>query len=133
MSERRMTQEERGEIEQWLDLRRKAAVAIDPDTCEVTWWYALTMDPYGVWRDDDGQDNIERGYFARGPDCDLWVSFYDLPDATRKALWQKHRNTSAFPAGSFETLSVVKELIPPLDPKKDPFLFKFIGLDNSKT
>jgi hypothetical protein len=28
----------------------------------------------------------------------VWVSFYDLPDATRDALWKKHQSKLAFPA-----------------------------------
>jgi hypothetical protein len=42
---------------------------------------------------------IGRVYFARSPDSDIWVCFYDLPDATRKALREKHKGTLAFPAG----------------------------------
>ena len=29
----------------------------------------------------------------------MWVHFDDLPEATRDALWEKHRSELAFPAG----------------------------------
>lgn len=34
-------------------------------------------------------DCIGRVYFARSPGTDVWVCEYDLPEATRNALWQK--------------------------------------------
>ena len=41
--------------EQWLAVRKEAALQIDPETAEVDWIYAQTLDPYGV----------AAGYWAR--------------------------------------------------------------------
>ena len=77
-------------VEQWLAIRKEAARQIDPETAEVTWRYVQTMDPYGVHPDlPEEWEQIGRGYFARSPRSDVWVSFYDLPKATREALWKK--------------------------------------------
>jgi len=35
-------------VEQWLAIRKQAGLQIDPETAEVEWTYALTLDPYGV-------------------------------------------------------------------------------------
>ena len=42
-----------------------------------------------------------REYFARAPGSDIWVLFDDLPEATRTALWDRHKQKLAFPAGLF--------------------------------
>jgi hypothetical protein len=77
-------------VEQWLAIRKEAARQIDPETAEVHWWYVQTMDPYGVDPDlPEEYQQIGRGYFARSPGSDVWVSFYDLPEATVEALWAK--------------------------------------------
>jgi hypothetical protein len=83
-------------------LRKAVGLQIDPETAEVEWVYALTLDPYG-----DGSDlpeeyrQVGRECFARSPGSDLWVWFGDLPDAARDALWDKHESKLAFPAGLF--------------------------------
>ena len=74
-------------IEEWLSLRREAGKLINPETAEVTWTYSRTLDPYGI--DSDLPEelwDIGRQYFARARGSDIWVSFYDLPDATRETL-----------------------------------------------
>jgi hypothetical protein len=38
----------------------------------------------------------------------VWVHFSDLPEATRDALWKKHRRKLAFPAG-LEALFTAEE------------------------
>jgi hypothetical protein len=87
-------------FEQWLAIRKEAGLKIDPKTAEVHWEYGCTFDPYGVYRDlPEECQQVGRMYFARSPDSDIWVCFYDLPDATRDALWEKHERTLAFPAG----------------------------------
>ena len=84
----------------WIAWRRAAGRHIDPDTAEVTWRYAQTIDPYGVCPELAKEcDQVGREYFARSPDNDLWISFHDLPDATRDALWAKYHANLAFPAG----------------------------------
>jgi hypothetical protein len=89
---------------EYLDALRKAVgLQIDPDTAEVEWTYAQTLDPYG---DDlnlpEEYQQVGREYFARSPKSDVWVWFGDLPDATRGALWNKHKSHLAFPAGLFD-------------------------------
>jgi hypothetical protein len=87
-------------LEQWLAIRREAGLKIDPETAEVMWTYALTLDPYGVYRDvPEEYQQVGREYFARSSGSDIWVRFGDLPEATSDALWEKHKRKLAFPAG----------------------------------
>jgi hypothetical protein len=86
-------------IEQYLAIRKKAALEIDPRTAEIEWWYAQTVDPYGVRSEiPDECWQVGREYFARSPGSEVWVSFGDLPAATRDALWEKHKTKLAFAA-----------------------------------
>jgi hypothetical protein len=87
-------------VEQWLATRKEAGLYIDPETAEVDWTYAQTLDPYGVHPDlPEECRQVGREYFARSPGSDIWVNFGDLPDHTRDALWKRHRSNLAFPAG----------------------------------
>jgi hypothetical protein len=83
-------------VEQWLAIRREAALQIDPETAEVMWQYANIADPYGIYPDRP-EECIGRVYFARPSGSDVWVDFEDLPDATVKALWEKQELRRAFP------------------------------------
>ena len=85
----------------YLDALRKAVgLYIDPETAIVEWRYAKTLDPYGDEPNLPAEcQQVGREYFARSPDNYLWVLFGDLPEATRDALWQKHKSELAFPAG----------------------------------
>jgi hypothetical protein len=84
----------------WLAIRKEAGLKIDPETAEVEWIYAHTLDPYGVYPElPEECQQVGREYFARSPGSDVWVDFGDLPEATRDALWKKHRSKLAFPAG----------------------------------
>src|SRR6266446_5833747 len=59
-----------------------------------------TLDPYGVYPElPEEYQQVGREYFARSPGSDVWVEFGDLPEASRDALWKKHRSKLAFPAG----------------------------------
>jgi hypothetical protein len=88
------------QTEQWLAIRKEAGLEIDPQTAEVYWEYGQILDPYGVYQDlPEECQQVGRVYFARSPDSDIWVCFYDLPDATREALREKHKGKLAFPAG----------------------------------
>ena len=92
-----MSEEERVRFQ---EARRQAGLMIDPNSAEVDWWYIQIMDPYGI--DPELPEELQcvgRGYFARSLDGDVWVSLYDLPEATRDALWEKHKHQLAFPAG----------------------------------
>jgi hypothetical protein len=88
--------------EEWLEIRKEAALHIDPETAEVDWCYAQALDPYGVIPDLPEECwQVGREYFARAPGSDIWVWFGDLPTATESALWEKHKRKLAFPAGLF--------------------------------
>ena len=90
-------------VEQWLELRKEAAQKIDPQTADVEWWYAQTLDPYGVHPDlPEECCQVGREYFARSPASDIWVWFGDLPKEIREKLWDMHRSKLAFPAGLLE-------------------------------
>jgi hypothetical protein len=76
--------------EQWLALRKDAALRIDPETAEVFGEYGSVRDPYYLFEHgDDWEDNIGRNYFARCPGIDVWVSFHDLPKVVCDRLWQR--------------------------------------------
>ena len=45
---KKKTASEKAEIEQWLAIRKEAALKIDPETAEVDRTYVLDEDPYGV-------------------------------------------------------------------------------------
>jgi hypothetical protein len=88
------------EREEWLAVRKQAALKIDPATAEVDWEYCYTEDPYGLYPElPEECSQAGREYFARSPESDIWVWFGDLPDATADALWEKHKDSLAFPAG----------------------------------
>jgi hypothetical protein len=81
-------------------LRKAAALHIDPETAEVEWWYAQTLDPYGDHPDLPEECwQVGREYFARIPGTDVWILFDDLPEVTHLMLWEKHKSKLAFPAG----------------------------------
>jgi hypothetical protein len=82
---------ERDEIDLWLEERKEAGRRIDPKSAdvEITFWWAQVLDPYGVLDITPEETCIGRSYFARSPDSDGWVSFYDLPRETCKELWRR--------------------------------------------
>jgi hypothetical protein len=87
-------------VDQWLAIRKEAGLTIDPETAEVWWTYAQTLDPYGVYPDlPEECQQIGREYFARSPGNDIWVSFHDLPRETREALWKKHDSVGGLGLG----------------------------------
>ena len=90
-------------VDQWLKIRKEAALRIDPQTAEVEWTYAFTLDPYGVDPDLPEECKLAgREYFACSPDSDIWVWFGDLPNEVKEELWNMHRSKLAFPAGLFD-------------------------------
>jgi hypothetical protein len=115
---KKKTASEKAEIEHWLAIRKEAGLKIDPETAEVDWKYAQTLDPYGVqdeWELPEEFEQVGREYFARSPGSGVWVSFDDLPDTVSGKLWEKHRSSIAFPAG-------LEELLTPAIPDPDlPF------------
>ena len=87
-------------VDQWLALRKEASRTIDPETAEVMWTYALTLDPYGVIETlNEEEQQVGREYFARTPGSDIWVWFGELPEDVYSTLWNKHESMLAFPAG----------------------------------
>jgi hypothetical protein len=63
---------------------------IDPATAEMWWHWAQVLDPYGVIDDLPKEDYcVGRSYFLRAPNSDVWVSIYDLPEATRDEVWRR--------------------------------------------
>ena len=86
------------EIIAWFKTREEEAPKIDPETAEVEWTYGRVLDPYDVIGIPRGCDCVGREYFARRPGGDIWVNFSDLPEATREALWNRHKRNLAFPA-----------------------------------
>jgi hypothetical protein len=85
--------------EQWLAVRKEAALQIDPETAEVYWEYAQMLDPYGVHDLHDLPEEgrcVGRVYFACSPGSAVWVWFGDLPDATCDRLQERLR------AGEFD-------------------------------
>ncbi len=87
-------------LEEWKAWRSAAGLHIDPDTAEVWWDYRQVVDPYGVFPEIPEEcDCVGRAYFARSPGMRLWIYFGDLPEATRDALWAKHKSEPAFPNG----------------------------------
>ena len=85
--------------EKYLAIRKAEAAKIDCAVAEVTWVYAQTLDPYGVYELPEECHQIGREYFARNPGSEIWVHFDDLPDPIRDRLWKTHRVARAFPAG----------------------------------
>jgi hypothetical protein len=92
------------DVDEFLAIRKAGGLKIDPRTAEVTWWYAQTLDPYGIFVVPDEYQQVGREYFARAPGSEIWVEFGDLPDETRHALWEAHHRELAFPAGLSELL-----------------------------
>jgi hypothetical protein len=95
----------------YLDSLRKAVgLHINPETAEVEWIYAQTLDPYGDYSDlPEEYQQVGREYFARSPGSDVWIDFGDLPQRTRDALWEKHESKLAFPAGLEWTIRLRRE------------------------
>ncbi len=79
-------------VEEWLRIRKEAALKIDPETTEVTWHYGYTLDPYGIDPDlPEELKQIGRVRFARSPGSDIWVSFGDLPEGVLAKIGEIHR------------------------------------------
>ena len=90
---KKKTASEKAEIEQWLAIRKEAALKIDPETAEVFWDYGFDLDPYRVkdeWELPEEFHQIGREYWARSPGSDIWVNFRDLPRGVEEKLWTKH-------------------------------------------
>ena len=88
------------ELEQWLAVRKEAGLKIDPEDGRSR--LDVRADTRSLWVGPELPEEYQqvgREYFARSPGSDIWVWFGDLPEATRDALWEKHKRKLAFPAG----------------------------------
>jgi hypothetical protein len=79
------------DAERWHEIRKEEALAIDPETAEVCWDYGEYSDPYKLYPvvPEFPVDPLEKMYFVRRPDGDIWVRDNDLPDAVFAALWER--------------------------------------------
>src|SRR4029077_15200256 len=78
------------EFQEWVGSRKDAGREVDPLTCEIERWYAYDCDPYGADPDlPEEWQVIARNRFVRSPWSRGWVHEYDLPEATRRALWDR--------------------------------------------
>jgi hypothetical protein len=85
-----------------VERRRQIGLTIDPATAETTFWFADICDPYCILdREKYHEGQSGREYFARNPGASNydWVDFFDLPEATRKALWERDERKLVFPYG----------------------------------
>ena len=84
------------EQQEFLSIRGEAGLKIDPATAEVDWWYAQTLDPYGVDPDlPEELRQVGREYFARSPGIDVWVWFSDLPKRPKKPCGKNTRKATS--------------------------------------
>jgi hypothetical protein len=81
-----------------IERRRQIGLTIDPAIAETIFWWADVNDPYGILDERFHEGQSGREYFARNLGGD-WVRFEDLPEATRKALWERDRRKLVFPYG----------------------------------
>jgi hypothetical protein len=73
---KKKTASEKAKVEEWLAVRKEAALKIDPETAEVFWNYGQTLDPYGVldeWELPEEFHQVGREYWARSPGSDIWL------------------------------------------------------------
>jgi hypothetical protein len=75
------------ECRQWMASRKEAGRKIDPETCELAWWYVNEYDPYGLRRvvqpdlsDEWYEANSQygRSRWVRSPESGGWVNEEDL-------------------------------------------------------
>ena len=81
-----------------VERRRQVGLTIDPATAETTFWWADLGDPYDILDPKHHWGGVGREHFARNPGGD-WVDFNDLPEPTRKALWERDERKLVFPYG----------------------------------
>ena len=82
--------------------RRQIGLTIDPATAETMFWWADVNDPYCILDENKYHEGcVGREHFARHPGAAShdWVDFYDLPETTRKALWERDGRKLVFPYG----------------------------------
>jgi hypothetical protein len=86
------------EYETELERLRQIGITIDPATAETMFCWADMNDPYSILDERYHEGQSGREHFARNPSGE-WVHFHDLPEATRKALWERDKRKLVFPYG----------------------------------
>jgi len=89
--------EDRMSVEEWLAIRKEAALKIDPENAEVFQDCVNLCDPYGV-DPDPPEVCLGKVHFARSPESDVWVWFGDLPKATCDWLHERMENDATTPS-----------------------------------
>src|SRR4051812_46951239 len=74
------------EVAAYLADLESEAKLINPENCETTWWYAEVLDRNGMFAVPEQWSCIGRHSFVRNLPDGSWVSFGDLPKATKQAL-----------------------------------------------
>ena len=82
-----MINEDRMTKEAFLASRIAAGRLIDVETCEITWWWAKIVDPYGV--DPNSDPCVGRVIFVISAESDGPVCEYDLPKDKIRALYDR--------------------------------------------
>jgi hypothetical protein len=81
------------EFEEWVASRKEAGRKIDTETCELGWWYADDVDPYGFLMAKgelpEGFVQIGRNRFVRSADSAGWISEDDLPIEKVRAMYAR--------------------------------------------
>jgi hypothetical protein len=81
-------------VKQWTQIRKDEGLKIDPATAVVISDFVNLADPYGIYSDLLREEKcIGRLQFARRPESDVWVTFYDLPESTCDAIRHRLRDT----------------------------------------
>ena len=75
------------ELFEWLASRKKAALAIDIESCELGQWKSCAADPYGVL--DWSSENFGTKWFVRTPESRGWIAAVDLPGDKYEAMMDK--------------------------------------------
>jgi hypothetical protein len=98
-------EDEKQDIEQWLAVRKEAALRINPKTADVFYLHGQVGNPYGVLSVPEEYELNGRCWFARAPCSDVWVSFDDLPDETLEALRARPEEHVTPPRDGFDRLA----------------------------
>jgi hypothetical protein len=83
-----MSPELRSALAAFDNAMREEGERIDPENCEVDFWYADPSDPYTMWMPGEAGGCVGRVYYTCRPGG-MAVVFDDLPEATREKLQHK--------------------------------------------
>ncbi len=87
------------EIREWLAIRREEALKIDPENVEMCRHYRYNGDPYFV--DPNCPEEwcyLDKAYFVSTHGSEMWVWDGDLPEETRKRIWNRPLKPVSSPA-----------------------------------